>query len=510
MLTRLTSISVCLIASLAVGASACSGDPSGSGQTGSASSTSGPVDPSLASTSSPVVGSTTGAQEHTGSSTGEPHECGVPEGSPPSLMLEDVDLVPIDIVSVSATLSFSAETGSATGHAVVSFWMGEQEGVPIFDLRQNIIGGVLDGEVLEAERFPAFNPVLDDSARMRAIDRVLAACTLHELELDYEVDMPIASEALFPAFPAGQVLWLTELSDRHAGRFMEQWVPANLPHDEFALQLVIEVDDSDEEYVLLTNGESMSPWIGRWEIEFPADSNSMSPLVVLWPSSRVETSTTTVTLEDTSTVEVEILRDILYDVPIADLEQSVDAALNFAYAELGAPRSDRFALFAYDGSPAMEYDGGAVAGLDDIPHVVFHSWIGRGLRPLRYTDGWLDEAWALLAAESNYAVVPLPDDGAPFLLAPDNPWAFRNSDSVYNVGPRVLGTIGNEIGIDVLREMLRDFYEQKPDHGFATTEELERYLLCTSANAIVRRMFYRYVYGVFGDPPPPPEGYCDE
>ena len=77
----------------------------------------------------------------------------------------------------------------------------------------------------------------------------------------------------------------------------------------------------------------------------------------------------------------------------------------------------------------MEYDGATTASVAALEHEVFHSWFGRGVKPARASDGWIDEAWTSWATssrradEGRFAEDDLGLDEPPVLLYPPHPWS---------------------------------------------------------------------------------------
>src|SRR6202007_2624705 len=54
---------------------------------------------------------------------------------------------------------------------------------------------------------------------------------------------------------------------------------------------------------------------------------------------------------------------------------------------------DTFWAVLWGPGRGMEYDGATTTSVGALEHEVFHSWFGRGVKPARAGDGWIDEAW---------------------------------------------------------------------------------------------------------------------
>jgi hypothetical protein len=91
------------------------------------------------------------------------------------------------------------------------------------------------------------------------------------------------------------VSWDLFMSDLEPGRYLEMWLPANLCHDQFAVQLEVEIAGTARPHVLLANGTAVehTPGYG-WSVRYPDTFTSLSPLLVLGPSDHVRAQQTTV------------------------------------------------------------------------------------------------------------------------------------------------------------------------------------------------------------------------
>jgi hypothetical protein len=298
------------------------------------------------------------------------------------------------------------------------------------------------------------------------------------------------------------------MTDLVPGYFLELWIPANLQHDLFELATEIAVTGTDRQHALVTNGAAEEIGTNAWRVTFEPPVNASSPLWALLPADTLDARATPIRLPDGHTVTVESYAELAPGEPDADLElveAMVSSALHETNLELGDYlHGDRIVVFASHGG--MEYDGATFAFPSDfvLRHEVFHSWIGRGLRPLTGRDAWFDEAWTSFAMDWNYAYETVlgPTDRPPPALAPDTPWLRATPTAAYSRGAAVLHTIASEVGISELRGLLREFYVSGTADAFVTTEQLELFLWCNTSGPIVRTTFHNHVYGKAGEPSP--------
>ncbi|WAS90772.1 hypothetical protein [Nannocystis punicea] len=437
--------------------------------------------------------------------TGEPPpSCEALPGAPPPVEVADVLIVPIDVTRVDAELRFDAAAGEAVGRATLEFRSGPVEGLPAFDLRQPIDRAVLDGVELPANGIVPFNP--PSEVTMLAINRKLAPCGEHRLELEYHLDEPFEEDARSFVWVEDAVAWGTHLGDYFGGRFTEKWVPGSLIHDVHDLELEIVVEGGAP-HELVANAPVTAIADNHWTIAFP-EITSMTPLVQLCPSASV--------LRDefpADAIDVLVWRCELWPGSADDVTAFADElvpALQFATEELGPyPHGDRFlaVVLSHDGG-SMEYPGGTVTRLEAVRHEVFHNWIARSVRPLTQRDAWFDEAWTTWAIEDGFEAPPLSPDHPPITLAGDNLWTRITPFPSYETGPQLLSTIAAEVGLAELRALLREFYQAHAGQA-VTTEQLERFLDCRIDGGRVRALFHRFVHGQDGDPPPLAPERCD-
>ncbi|WP_434419662.1 hypothetical protein [Nannocystis pusilla] len=439
------------------------------------------------------------------STTGEPlPSCEALPGAPPPVEVADVLVVPIDLTRVAAELRFDPPTREVVGRATLEFRSGPVEGLPVFDLRQPIDRAVLDGVELPPNAIVAFTP--PSEVTMLAINRLLAPCGEHRLELEYHLQEPFEDDPTSFAWADDAVAWGTHLSDYLAGRFTEKWIPGNLIHDVYDLELEIAVDGGAPHEVI-ANAPVIAIADNHWTLAFP-QTTGMTPLVQLCPTASV--------LRDEFAVDainVLVWRCELWPGNADDVALFADeliAALQFGAEELGPyPHGDRFvAVLLSHGGLAMEYPGGTVTTLDAVRHEVFHSWIGRAVRPLSQRDAWFDEAWTTWAIDEAFQAASLAPDDPPITLADANLWTRGTPYESYDTGPALLSALAAEVGLAEFRALLREFYQSHTGQA-VTTEKFERFLDCRIGGGHVRALFHRFVHGQDGDPPPPPPEHCD-
>lgn len=451
---------------------------------------------------------TTGAPETTTSDEMTP-DCEAPAGVPPPFTVDGVAHVLLDLRSVDAELVFDTATRAIHGAATLEFAAGSVAGFPLFDLRQPITRAVLDGEELAPGTLVHVSPPTGDTT-MIAVQRLLEPCSEHTLELEYAV-LALDTAPSF-IFVNDMVAWATQLFDYPAQRFAEKWFPSNLIHDVHDLGVELRLADAPILHAVLANAPVVELGPNHWRVDY-VDATSMSPMIQLCPAGSALAEVADVEVADVN-VEVEAWNCTTWtdtQPELAAVLPTLASALQYSHVELGPyPHGDRFVavLLPLGGPFSMEYPGATVTESWAVLHEVFHSWIGRGVRPLTQRDAWLDETWTVYAADDAYMTTPIDPAAPPSELAGPDLWVRTFPTAAYTIGPRVFASIAAEVGQDDFRAVLRDFYVAYTGQAIST-ETLERELHCRIGGDLVRQRFHRFIYGRDGEAPPPPPDYCE-
>ncbi len=430
-------------------------------------------------------------------------------GLPPPFAVDGVAHVLLDLHRIEAELIFNPATQEIRGAAVFDFTTGDVEGLPLFDLRQAITRAVLDGEELAPDTL-AHVELPGGETTMIAIPRLLAPCGEHTLELEYAVEALDTSRSF--VFAPDIIAWGTHLFDYPSHRLAEKWLPSNLIHDVHDLTLDVILEDGMIAHKLVANAPVAELGPNHWQIDY-VDATSMSPMVQLCPAGSALNLVAEVEVGDV-TVAVEAWNCTTWLDSPPELEAAMPklaSALQYSHGELGPyPHGDRFlAVITPMTMPyPMEYPGATVTETWAAPHEIFHSWIGRGVRPLTQRDAWFDETWTEYAVNDAYMSEPIDPAAPPIELAGPNLWARTFSTDAYTTGPQVFASIAAEVGQDDFRAVLRDFYAAYTGQAIST-ETLERELHCRIGGDLVRQRFHRFIYGRDGAAPQPPADYCE-
>jgi hypothetical protein len=410
---------------------------------------------------------------------------------------------PIDIESLQARLTFDLASRSARAEATLIFTTGETDGLPMFDLRQTVDSASLDGETLPAG---SIHSIAVPGSEMMVVERVLPAGSHHTLQLSYELGLPRAAgvapigEGYGPTMVGSSIagthwrwednermffdLWLSDLY----GRYLEVWLPANLIHDEYELSMDLSIQNTNVLHRPITNAQ-VSGAANEYHLAFP-NVTALSPMFVIAAEDRLDVATAS------SAVGIAIEAYKLKTNP-ADLQNAttrVAQALQQYSADLGPyVHGDRFTTFlSYDRS--MEYAGATTSHMRDLEHEVFHSWWGRGLRPLTANDGWIDEAFVV------YYLTPkqqlLQAGGPPTVLSPSEPYSRLTPRAAYTTGAQLMATVAELVGgREAFLPLMRQLYTERAP-GAMSTAELEQFFAdITGEPDTIAELFRLHVYG---------------
>lgn len=427
--------------------------------------------------------------------------------SPPRLV-DGLWAVPVDIQSISATLTFDGATSSGAGDASVVFKVGPHGGNPIFDLRQTITGVWLDGASLPVSKAAHHDFGGGANAELRVLEEILEAGSTHTLRVTYTLGPPQASSAgsYQPAMtfnPGPRLVFNFGFTDLGAGRYLESWVPANLIFDQFDLQLELRLLNSSVPHSVITNGAVTPLGINHWRVNFPGRFTALSPLLEIRPTdSLASASSATVLPVSGASVNIETWKPSASAVNLnTQITQIAGFLADNEHSTGPYVHGNRFVAFLNVGG--MEYEGGTTTSTGALRHETFHSWWARGVKPASQPDGWWDEAWTVYNDNGASETLPFNFSDPPVTLCPRNPWVRVTAGGAYTEGYRFWKGVAAWIGAGTLRSLMSDFYKQrwrKP----VTTMEIEEFLLCRTGEARLVDAFHRFVYG-FGDPAPAPD-----
>ncbi|MCA9697113.1 MAG: hypothetical protein KC431_06290, partial [Myxococcales bacterium] len=344
---------------------------------------------------------------------------------------------------------------------------------------------------------------------------VLAAeldpCTVHTLWLSYPLNLPSAPLSGGLEWLANDTLYYdTWLSDLYAGRYLESWLPANMPWDTYPLSLGLTLTDAGAPHTLISNAAVDEMGEHDWQLEFPSTMRAMSPLVIVVPSEDVIFVSGTHP-SNGQDIPYTLYRHDTVGTGIATLEATLLGSFDQFTLGTGEFLHPSFTGFIGANARSMEYDGAFTTKVPDISHEAFHSWWARGVHPATYADGWIDEAWDMYNTTQgqSFTVEPFNWNDPTAVLYDAHPFARITPLNSYDHGRRVFAGLAALMGVDGLRMAMAELYAAIGLEGALTTAALERHLYCVGGeDPQIRQAFWRFVYGQGGNAPAPDMNYC--
>lgn len=435
--------------------------------------------------------------------------------APPPTVVDGLLAVPIDILDLDAALTFTVGSSTAVAEASVQFQVGPSGGMPVFDLRQALELAVLDDDLaLDPQALTRRDFGHGVEYGFRVLAHELAPCSVHTLHLEYALATPDAPDAggLSWAADPGRVYFDTWLSDLNPGRYIESWLPANLPYDTHTMTVEVRIEGAGAEHLLITNADVDALDTHHWQLDFPETTAAMSPLVVLVPSEEVDVAAGVHRAANGQAIPYTLVRQLVVPQDLATLEAELLDAVDEFVLSTGPFVHPRLTGYVGIGVRSMEYDGAFTTEPGALKHEAFHSWWARGVRPATYADGWIDEAWDVYntAGNQSFTAAPLDFDATPVALYDPDPWARDTPDAAYSHGRALFSGLAAIVGVDPLRTAMASIYVELGPLAPLTTDALERHLYCqTGAEPQVWSAFWRFVRGEDGDAPAVSADYCD-
>jgi hypothetical protein len=425
--------------------------------------------------------------------------------APPPAAMGSRRIVAPSVERVRAELRFDVAAREAAGTATVEMCGGSVDGRPALDLRQAVEWVRLDGQALSPDDFAFADLGAGGDSRMRVLDVEIEAGSRHLLEVGYRLDTPDCEGAQPIGWIDGGVQFDFWMSDLHPGRYLEMWVPAPLVHDRFALHLNVAVEGAERPHTLIANTAGVDTESQRraWSLVYPAHFTALSPMLVLAPSESLEVRRSAVSLPGRSRSLGLVTARHAGDTD-ADLG-ACEADLRSWLAYLAARyepwvHGDTFWAVIWGPGRGMEYDGATTTSVGALEHEVFHSWFGRGVKPARASDGWIDEAFTTWSTASRRSELPrfateeLSLEEEPVVLYPPHPWSRNTAIQSYREGARLFAGIAHLLGgPERLRAAMADWYRANAG-GLVTTDGLGAHLKLWSG-VDIGPWWARFVHG---------------
>jgi hypothetical protein len=429
--------------------------------------------------------------------------------APPARIVDGLLAVPVDIQSIEASFTFDGGTQTASADATITYIVGPTAGNPIFDLRQTIMQAWVDGVMVHVAQIAHHAFGVDQFTELRIVESVQGAGSVHTLRVQYDLALPNAQlgGSYLPALdwlPGPTLRFVAGLSDLNRARYVEAWLPANLPFDQYSIDLELHIVNTMAAHSVITNGAVTVLGANHWRITFPARFTSLSPMLEVRATDTLALQTdTTVLPVSGTTVTIEAWKPASSTVNLTAQINAIKTLLADNENGYGAyAHGSRFVAF-FNGSGGMEYEGGTTTSTGALLHETFHSWFARGIKPAAQADGWWDEGFTKFHDDGANDAIPFDFTDPPVLLCSRDPWQRHTPSNAYTDGSNFWKGMASLLTVNSLNALMGTVYQRQRGDP-VSTPMMEAFLLAQSGEPRVVDAFHRFVYGL-ADPSPAPD-----
>jgi hypothetical protein len=410
----------------------------------------------------------------------------------------------MDIQQLDSQIVFDMASKRAQTKSTVKFVSGIIEGNPIFDLRQNILKAVFNGEPILVDKLQHHDFDGGPNAELRILEKVVPPFTRHTLTLLYDLDQPQCPKSRPIGWNPPRLFFEFWFSDLWPARYLEMWFPSNLIFDEFQFTLDIKIINTSVKHVAFSNGLIDQSGENHWQINYPSTFNSFSPMLCVLASDVMEFRRGDLVRPDNGRhIRLNTFKLMETSENLTQVENSVRHHITDNITNIGPYiHGDIFTTFLWSntGGRSMEYDGAVTTEPDALEHEVFHSWFARGIKPASQNDSWMDEGWTVFNTTDPSQMNPFEMSDPAVTLSSMNPFNritpnSRFGPDAYRDGSRFFASLATELGTAEIRSHMVNFYLKNKGLGM-TSKQLQSYLIDESGSRNVGEYFDRFVFGL--------------
>lgn len=396
---------------------------------------------------------------------------------PPSIeQARGQNAVFVDFKTAKYEIVYDLKSRKAYVNSEIEFEQLE-EGFPVFDLVPQALSAELDQVKVEIGSIE-----LDDGKSKVKFAKRKIAPGLHILKIRNRLEKNVQ----FNIFPRSlrSAFWMSDLSQRS---YLEQYFPTNLEYDQFSMTMTIKVENAEEEYTLMVNGNVEKWGAHEWRVLFPEHFTTSSLYFHLFP-------------KGTYTVKRWLFKGNEKEFPVTlygrtnldRFEEVTNQTLQELENDYGAWPHKSLVIYATPSGGGMEHCGATITSLYALGHELTHSYFARGMMPANGNAGWIDEAIASWR-DGGYSEKSL-GDLSPTRMAGYSPYWRITDRNAYTRGADFIGHLHSKfIDQGGFKTFLRNWKDTKLFTPYLTSEfknSVEQYF---SSDLI--ELFDRYIYG---------------
>lgn len=284
----------------------------------------------------------------------------------------------VDFKTAEYNLVYDLATKTVSAKSVITFESTE-EGMPIFDMVDNPIKFMLDGEEISTK---VINSNDKDTWFRIALKTIKPG--LHT----FVVTSLISQGIEFTSNGVSSSFWFNDLGDRS---FLEAYLPANFEYDQVKMTLNIDFKTMKKQK-FYTNGKVTALDNNKYTVEFPETYTSSSLYYHTAPEGRYKEKNFVYTTLDAKDIPATIYTGDS-SANLEDIKQKVIKSISTLESKYGPWLHKKIIVFAFGIGGGMEYCGATMTDLGSLNHELTHSYFARGgFMPANGNAGWIDEA----------------------------------------------------------------------------------------------------------------------
>ena len=386
------------------------------------------------------------------------------------------ELVFVDFTEANSTIKYDVANKVVFAETTITLNQ-DTEGHIIFDLVETPMTIELNDEPTSS----VLHTIAASGSQVRYINTKTEAGN-HTLKIRNKIDRLVSFDSYTKTVRSA--FWMSDLSDR---RFLESYLPTNLEYDQYQNNFVIEVNGTESEHQLRTNGTVVEIKKNKFQVTYPSHYTSSSLYFHLMEKNAFNEETAVYKSIDGREIPVTVYGS--WSVSrFLERSLSIMAELEKDY---GVWPHD-FLIVYGAGSGGMEYAGATRTSLSALGHELHHCYFARSMMPSRGNNGWIDEALASWR-DNGYNERSI---GAltPSKMGAHSQYRRTTDRDAYSKGARFMGYLNYDLkSKGGLRPFLKEYFAKYNQQSFITQnfkDELEAW-----ANKSYDYIFNPYVYG---------------
>ena len=421
------------------------------------------------------------------------------EQAPPSFYSGTKKAVWTDFIEAKYELSFDSENEVAISVSTIEFEVIES-GFPIFDVVGFPIRISMNGDTYAQQeiRTP------DRESIVRIIDR-----ELNPGRYTVEIESIIAHGVVYGDDTVSVGFFMKDMRDR---QFLERYIPSNYEYDQYKMEVSLRILGAKKIHRVFTNGKLIKSSDNYFKYSYPDYFTSSSIYIHMVPVGKFDVEEFRFKSKHLNGRDFPVTIYSKNHRLTKRTKMEVVKVLRELEKDYG-PWPHPQLTFYSDGKwkGGMEYAGAATSGWFAIGHELQHNYFARAVMPANGNAGWIDEAvasWRDFSTIHKFTHFGSEEpDFFSMNLGNQSVYNRKTDKRSYKDGRSLmyyLDSLLKEVRGKSLKKFLKIYFNKRK---FSTVDsedfrlDLEKYY-----GQNLETIFYKYVYGIGGDPEHKGEG----